>query len=101
MLLAGYTPPEYANKFPTDEAQLYIHLLVTSSQRRGENLGASLVGVAKTHAQDQGVSLVRVDCYNGNDGQLTRWYEKTGFSQVGTFETGPWKGCVLEQRVQD
>lgn len=78
---------------------MYIHLLVTSSQRRGQNLGATLVGVAKAHAYSQGISLVRVVCYNGGDGELVRWYEKTGFTRVGAFEWGPWKGCVLEQRV--
>lgn len=85
--------------FPVNEPQVYIEVLVTSSRRRGQNLGATLVGVAKAHAQDRGISLVRVDCYNGGDGQLTRWYEKTGFSKVGVFEMPGWKGCVLEQRV--
>ncbi|EJD38363.1 hypothetical protein AURDEDRAFT_172603 [Auricularia subglabra TFB-10046 SS5] len=99
VLIAGANTPGYAEQFKAEQAQVYIHLLVTSSKRRGENLGATLVGAAKTHARDQGISLVRVDCYNGNDGQLRRWYEKVGFASVGTFETSPWKGCVLEQRV--
>lgn len=85
--------------YATEEPEVYVNALVASTARRGQNLGGSLIGVVKAHAQDNGIHLVRLDCYNGGDGQLRRWYEKMGFTPIGTYEESGWKGAVLEQRV--
>ncbi|MFF7895340.1 hypothetical protein ACFZDI_26285 [Streptomyces sp. NPDC007907] len=48
-----------------------------------------------------GVSLLRVDCYAGDDGKLVRYYESNGFTRTEAFTVGEsqWPGQLLARRV--
>ena len=62
-----------------------------------------LLDHARDLAEEQGVGLLRVDCYGGDDRALVRYYEREGFRATEPFTVdtprGPWPGQVLEKRV--
>jgi hypothetical protein len=49
------------------------------------------------------VTLLRVDCYAGDDQALVRYYEREGFRRVAAFTVdrpnAPWPGQLLEDRL--
>jgi hypothetical protein len=68
--------------------------------------GGALLRHARTLARNAGVTLLRVDCYaghDGDDGKLASWYESQGFRPVSRFtvdgDRGPWPGLLLEDRI--
>lgn len=85
---------------PVDEPELYVNLLLTSRRFAGREIGAQLLTYARSLAVEQGVALVRVDCYRGNDESLIRYYERNGFVRTHPFTVGQWPGQVLQQRLQ-
>jgi GNAT superfamily N-acetyltransferase len=93
--------PDYAP--PVEEPELYINLLVTDRARAGLGIGARLLDTARAAARARGVTLVRVDCYAGDDRALVRFYERHGFTATEPFTvdapTGPWPGQTLEHRL--
>lgn len=91
---AAYVPP-------ADEPEHYISLLVTARACTGRGVGAALLRHALAEARAAGVGLVRVDCYDGDDHRLVAYYEKQGFTSLGTFTArgGTWPGRLLGQRV--
>jgi len=85
---------------PVDEPELYVRLLLTSRRHAGRGIGSRLLTHARATAVEQGVALVRVDCYRGGDGSLVRYYERNGFVRTHPFTVGEWPGQVLEHRVR-
>ncbi len=87
---------------PAGETERYIHLLASDRRFKGRGAGAALLAHAAEVTRRAGVSLLRVDCYAGDDGKLVAFYEKNGFVRTETFTHGPdaWPGQVLAQRVR-
>ncbi|MEU1150332.1 GNAT family N-acetyltransferase [Streptomyces sp. NPDC005863] len=85
-----------------DEPERYVHLLATDHRRpAARGVGRALLAHAAEETRRQGVSLLRVDCYAGDDGKLVAYYESNGFERTTPF-TGPdgtWPGQVLARRV--
>ncbi|HZX08704.1 GNAT family N-acetyltransferase [Kribbella sp.] len=89
---------------PATEPELYVRLLVTDRASAGQNLGGALLDHARELARANGVRLLRVDCYAGDDQALVRYYERQGFTRDAEFAVprvnGPdWPGQVLSQRL--
>nr|WP_068928175.1 GNAT family N-acetyltransferase [Planobispora rosea] len=84
---------------PASEPELYVQALVIDQRFHGRGVGSALLGLAPSEAAERGVSLVRVDCYAGDDGRLVRYYESQGFTRTETFTVGEWPGQLLEMRL--
>jgi GNAT superfamily N-acetyltransferase len=84
---------------PATEPELYVVGLVGSRDPRARGAGRVLLGCAEAVARELGVSLMRVDCYAGGDGELVRYYESAGFTPTHPFEVTGWPGQVLERRL--
>lgn len=85
---------------PATEPELFINFLITDpAHGAGRRVGDLLVGKAKELASEEGVKVIRVDCYNGPDGKLVQWYEKQGFQKVETFVVKEWPGQLLMMRL--
>jgi GNAT superfamily N-acetyltransferase len=82
-----------------DEPEIYIQLLVTDRRFAGQGVGAALLDHAVAEARRQGVDLLRVDCYAGDDGRLVAYYRSQGFTPASTFKVGDWPGQLLTRRV--
>jgi GNAT superfamily N-acetyltransferase len=85
------------------EPEVYIGLLLTSRRFTGRSVGGRLIARVLDEARERGVSLVRVDCWAGGDGDLARYYESQGFTPTVQFEVesmgAPWIGQVFELRL--
>ncbi|MEU9832217.1 GNAT family N-acetyltransferase [Streptosporangium sp. NPDC048047] len=81
------------------EPELYVRVLINDRRFHGRGVGSALLERAVTEAAELGVSLVRVDCYAGDDGRLVRYYESQGFTRTETFTVGEWPGQILERRL--
>lgn len=83
---------------PVDEPERFIHLLAS---RHGTGAGSALLAHAAEETQREGISLLRVDCYAGDDGKLVAYYERNGFTRTEAFlaQEGTWPGQVLARRV--
>lgn len=84
---------------PVDEPEVYVRLLLTSRRHAGKKIGSQLLDKALSIARERAVSLVRVDCYRGEDGELVRYYERNGFVKSEPFMVNEWPGQVLTQRT--
>ncbi|TCC36579.1 GNAT family N-acetyltransferase [Kribbella speibonae] len=89
---------------PATEPELYVRLLVTDRLSAGQNLGAVLLDHARMLAHEDGVRLLRVDCFAGGGGALVRYYEKQGFTRDAEFAVPrvndvDWLGQVLVQHL--
>jgi GNAT superfamily N-acetyltransferase len=86
---------------PADEPERYIHLFATDRRFRGLGAGAALLAHAAEETRRAGISLLRVDCYAGDDGKLVAYYEGQGFTRVAPFTVGEdkWPGMLLARRV--
>jgi GNAT superfamily N-acetyltransferase len=84
---------------PADEPEVYVHLLVTDRRFAGRGIGGALLSHAVAEARRQGISLLRVDCYAGDDGRLVAFYRGHGFEPVERFTVGDWPGQLLARRV--
>ncbi|WP_129308435.1 GNAT family N-acetyltransferase [Streptomyces sp. L2] len=85
-----------------DEPERYIHLLASDRRFKGHGAGAALLAHAAEETRRAGVSLLRVDCYAGDDGKLVAFYERNGFTRTESFLHGAdeWPGQVLARRVR-
>ncbi|HEY0472032.1 MAG TPA: GNAT family N-acetyltransferase [Kribbella sp.] len=85
------------------EPELYVQLLVTDRASAGQGVGAGLLDHARSLARENGVDLLRLDCFAGGDGALVRYYEKQGFTRAEPFAVrvndSEWPGQVLVQRL--
>jgi GNAT superfamily N-acetyltransferase len=84
------------------EPELYVNLLVTDRAHAGRGIGRALLDHARKLAEEQGLGLLRVDCYGGDDRALVAYYDREGFRATAPFTVdtprGPWPGQVLETR---
>jgi GNAT superfamily N-acetyltransferase len=95
------SPGAYLSRLaPPGEPERYIHWLASDRRFKGHGLGSALLAHAAEETRRAGVSLLRVDCYAGDDGKLVRYYESNGFTRTETY-TGKdgWPGQVLARRV--
>ena len=84
---------------PATEPELYISFLITHRAWNGRGVGKRLLEQARKLARAAEVSLLRVDCYAGDDGKLVKYYESQGFEKREAFEERGWKGQILAQRI--
>lgn len=99
--LAVGAAPDYVSAPSSPE--LYVSLLVTDRSRKGSGIGTALLEHARSLARAEGVSLLRVDCYRGDDRALVDYYVRQGLTPTEEFTVdvpgGTWPGQVLEQRL--
>ncbi|MFD5232354.1 GNAT family N-acetyltransferase [Streptomyces qaidamensis] len=83
------------------EPERYIHWLASDRRFKGHGVGGALLAHAAEETRRAGVSLLRVDCYAGDDGKLVRYYESNGFTRTDAFTVGEndWPGQLLARRV--
>ncbi|MDT0343240.1 GNAT family N-acetyltransferase [Streptomyces litchfieldiae] len=93
------TPDPTPYVAPADEPEVYVHLLVTDRRFAGLGVGAALLAHAVAETRRQGIELLRVDCYAGDDGRLVEYYKSQGFTSTERVLVGDWPGQVLAQRV--
>lgn len=85
---------------PPGEPERYIHWLASDRRFKGHGVGSALLAHAAEVTRQAGVSLLRVDCYAGDDGKLVAYYEGNGFTATEPYTTnGDWPGQVLARRV--
>lgn len=85
---------------PPGEPERYIHWLASERRFKGQGVGSTLLEHAAEETRRAGVSLLRVDCYAGDDGKLVRYYESNGFVRTETYAVSDdWPGQVLARRV--
>ncbi|MEV5874203.1 GNAT family N-acetyltransferase [Streptomyces sp. NPDC052101] len=86
---------------PPGEPERYIHWLASDRRFKGHGAGAALLAHAAEETRRVGVSLLRVDCYAGDDRKLVAFYEANGFipTQAYTHGKDDWPGQVLARRV--
>ncbi|MEU7583620.1 GNAT family N-acetyltransferase [Streptomyces sp. NPDC041068] len=86
---------------PAQEPERYVHLLASDRRFAGRGVGAALLAHAVAETRRQGVRLLRVDCYAGDDRALVAYYERNGFTATEAF-TGPdgrWPGQILARHL--
>lgn len=85
---------------PVSEPELYVRLLVADRRCAGKKIGTRLLEHARELAKGVGVSLLRVDCYAGDDGKLVKYYESQGFKRSDSLTLeGGWPCQVLVQHL--
>ncbi|AKJ12441.1 GCN5 family acetyltransferase [Streptomyces incarnatus] len=87
---------------PPGEPERYIHWLASDRRFKGHGAGAALLAHAAEVTRRAGISLLRVDCYAGDDRKLVAFYEANGFTPTETYTSGEqndWPGQVLARRV--
>ncbi|XUL90134.1 GNAT family N-acetyltransferase [Streptomyces galilaeus] len=84
-----------------DEPERYIHILASDRRFKGYGVGSALLAHAAEVTREAGISLLRVDCYAGDDRKLVAYYEANGFTATEAFVVGEndWPGQVLARRV--
>ena len=83
---------------PVEDQELYVELLLSSRRLAGRRIGARLIEHAISLARDEGVALLRVDCWAGAP-KLVAFYEAQGFVRDGTFDVNGWPGQVFSMRL--
>ncbi|WP_258574943.1 GNAT family N-acetyltransferase [Streptomyces shenzhenensis] len=89
---------------PVDEPERYIHILASDRRFKGTGVGAALLAHAAAETCRAGISLLRVDCYAGDDRKLVAFYERNGFTPAESFTADvpgddSWPGQVLARRL--
>ena len=79
------------------EPELYVRLLVTDRQCAGNQIGKGLLDHARDLASMAGISLLRVDCYAGGDGNWFNTMSLRGLrgSKVWTWKENGLAKCLL------
>jgi GNAT superfamily N-acetyltransferase len=86
---------------PAGEPERYIHWLASDRRFKGHGVGSALLAHAAEVTRRAGVTLLRVDCYAGDDRKLVAYYEGNGFTPTEAYTVGDngWPGQVLARRV--
>lgn len=94
-------PGAYLAHLPSPgEPERYIHWLASDRRFKGHGIGSALLTHAAGATHAAGVSLLRVDCYAGDDRGLVAYYEANGFTPTHAFTVNDsWPGQLLERRV--
>ncbi|WP_327068371.1 GNAT family N-acetyltransferase [Kitasatospora sp. NBC_01250] len=84
--------------------ELYVRFLLTDRTRSGSGIGAALIADAREETVRRGLTLLRVDCFRGEDRALVRQYETLGFTESLAFDLprpdgSTWPGQILEIRI--
>lgn len=72
-----------------DEPEYYLKLLVVSPEFRGKQVGRRLIALARTQTTEDGIDLLRVDCWCGGDRRLVNYYIGEGFTPTEEIEVRP------------
>lgn len=72
-----------------EEPEYYLKLLVVSPEHRGEKIGHRLIELARTRTTEDGIGLLRVDCWSGGDRRLVDYYIGQGFTPTAEIEVSP------------
>lgn len=77
---------------PLEEPERYLLLLMSSPAHRGEKIGHQLIELAREKTLDDGIDLLRVDCWAGGDRRLAAYYASEGFIPIEEIEVreGTW-----------
>lgn len=85
-----------------EEPERYLKLLIASPQHRGEQIGRRLIERARERTVEDGIGLMRVDCWAGGDRRLVNYYISEGFTPTGEIEVRPGTSVqVLEWRPDE
>jgi GNAT superfamily N-acetyltransferase len=79
--------------------ELYVRLLLAARTPEAKGAGRALLAFADGQAASRGVARLRVDCYNGGNGRLPRFYESCGYHRTETFMVREWPGQILERTL--
>lgn len=77
-------PMPYVPEVP--ESEYYLKLLVVSPEHRGAKIGHRLIKLARQQTLEDGVGLLRVDCWSGGDRRLVDYYIGEGFAPTEEIE---------------
>lgn len=94
-LIVQATPPTYVPPSPIRE--LYVGLLLVSRKHVGEGVGSVLLEHAKDLGKRQDAAQLRVDCWAGGNGQLSRYYQGQGFRPDEVVSVEGWPAQILSQ----
>lgn len=72
-----------------EEPERYLKLLITSPEHRGMKIGHRLIGLARERTIEEGINLMRVDCWSGGDRRLVDYYVGQGFTPTDEIEVRP------------
>jgi len=81
-----------------EETERYLKLLIASPAHRGQKIGHRLIELARDCTIDQGVDLLRVDCWSGGDHRLVQYYESEGFTPTQEIDVRDTVVQVFEWR---
>jgi len=98
-LVLSHHPMPYVD--PASEPEIYVKILLSAPAFRGHGVGARLLDHARAVAQEQGISLVRVDCWAGGEQKLVQYYTGQGFIPVARLDVGGQPVQVFEQRIPE
>jgi ribosomal protein S18 acetylase RimI-like enzyme len=88
---------------PVDEPELFLEALVIDRRCAGLGVGGALLDRARAEAAEQGIKVLRLECWSGGDRGLVRYYERAGFVQTGEIKSqvmDGWEGAILTQRLE-
>lgn len=74
---------------PIDEPERYLTLLIASPRYRGQHIGRQLIERARKRTTEEGINLLRVDCWSGGDRKLVEYYTNEGFVPTERIEVRP------------
>lgn len=74
---------------PIGEPERYLKLLIASPEYRGMKIGHSLIERARERTTDNGIRVMRVDCWSGGDRRLVEYYVGEGFVPTEEIEVRP------------
>lgn len=80
-------PMPYVPAITTPER--YLKLLIASPHHRGAGIGHDLIELARARMVQEGIDLMRVDCWSGGDRRLVAYYESEGFIPTAEIEVRP------------
>ena len=72
-----------------DEPERYLKLLMSAPTYRGHKIGHRLIELARELTVSEGVNLLRVDCWAGDDRRLVSYYTSEGFTPTQEIEVRP------------
>ena len=96
--LSPEADPDFAHGWPDGPGNaLYVYRMATMRRAAGCNVGARLLDWAGGRAVRDGHTWIRLDVHRHNH-ELQRYYERLGFTRVGTAVAPPRGSGALYQR---
>ncbi|KAE8220948.1 hypothetical protein CF319_g5607 [Tilletia indica] len=101
-LISHRDPLSLADSKTTDSTTTTTPLSAPDALALSKGAGEALIRHSISQARTLGILTVLVDCWAGNGGGLVRYYERQGFTSLGTFDVPdkhgpnlPWTGRLL------